>query len=355
MAKKQKDRYVAYVSSYTQGSRHGIRIFHVDLDLGRFIPKAKVEIRNSSYACVSHNGRFLYSITDSGVESYNILADGGLELINFATINGMRGCYIATDYADKYLFVSGYHDGKLTVLALAEDGSIGEITEEIFHKGIGSLAERNFRPHITCARMTRDNKYLLVADQGMDYVNVYRLDHRSGKLKLADVLRSDMESAPRHIKLSQDGRFVYVLHEWKSYIDVYEYKDEKPLPKFEKLQTISTLAEKSKNSAACAFAFSADSNYLIASNAGENTVIIYKVDQASGLLSPLLCLPISGEYPKDVDIFPNNRFVVASNNESNTLTFFSVDLEKGLIVMNGPALEVPTPNCLVFHRLRDED
>ena len=64
--------------------------------------------------------------------------------------------------------LAGYHDGKLTVLRLKEDGSIGEITDEIYHKGLGSMAERNFRPHINCARMTHDNKYLLVADQGMD-------------------------------------------------------------------------------------------------------------------------------------------------------------------------------------------
>ena len=39
-------------------------------------------------------------------------------MINHASINGMRGCYLSTDYEDKYLLVAGYHDGKLTVLRL---------------------------------------------------------------------------------------------------------------------------------------------------------------------------------------------------------------------------------------------
>ena len=26
----------------------------------------------------------------------------------------MRGCYLSTDYTDRFLFVAGYHDGKLT-------------------------------------------------------------------------------------------------------------------------------------------------------------------------------------------------------------------------------------------------
>ena len=145
-----QEKYVAYVSSYTSGNKdnYGIRIYDVDLEQGRMKEKKKVEITNSSYISISHNQKFLYSITDFGVESYRILPAGDLEKINDGSINGMRGCYLSTDYEDRFLFVGGYHDGKITVLRLREDGGIGEITEEIYHKGLGSIAERNFRPHI---------------------------------------------------------------------------------------------------------------------------------------------------------------------------------------------------------------
>ena len=68
-----KEKYVAYISSYTQGDSHGIRIYDVDMKNGRFKEKDKVEITNSSYLTISHNGKFLYSITDFGVEAYTIL------------------------------------------------------------------------------------------------------------------------------------------------------------------------------------------------------------------------------------------------------------------------------------------
>ena len=132
-----KDKYVAYVSTYTIGNKdkYGIRIYDVDLQNGRMTEKNQVEITNSSYISISHNQKFLYSITDFGVEAYRILSTGDLEKVNDGTINGMRGCYLSTDYEDKFLFVGGYHDGKITVLRLQEDGGIGEITEEIYHKG----------------------------------------------------------------------------------------------------------------------------------------------------------------------------------------------------------------------------
>ncbi len=347
---KKKDAYVAYVSTYTMGDNHGIRVYDVDLEQGRFKEKGKVEIRNSSYICVSHNRKYLYSITDFGVDAYRILADGTLELINFASINGMRGCYVSTDYTDRYLFVAGYHDGKLTVLALGEDGSVGKITDEIFHKGMGSAVERNFRPHINCARMTHDNKYLLVADQGMDHINVYRFYPEWGTVKLVDVLRSDLESAPRHIKISKDGRFIYIVHEWKCYIDVYSYEDHEEEPHFEKIQTIAT-TDYSSSDAASALSFSDDYKYLVSSNAGGNTVVVYDVNMEDGTLVQNFCLPISGEYPKDVELFPGSEFLVSLNHESNTMTFFKVNTEAHTLIMIGPEIAVQQPNCIVFYKL----
>lgn len=349
---KQEDKYVAYVSTYTQGDSHGIRIYDVDMENGRFEEKNKVEITNSSYLTISHNCRFLYSITDFGVESYGILPDGNLQFINFSPIKGMRGCYISTDYTNSYLFVAGYHDGKLTVLHLEEDGSIGDITDEVFHKGLGSIAERNSRPHINCARMTHDNRYLLVADPGMDHVKVYRLNLEWGKVQLADILHSELNSGPRHIKISLDGRFIYVVHEWSCSIDVYSYEEKNGMPVFDKIQTVLTVKpEKGSTNAASALTFNHDYQYLLSSNAGDNSVVVYSVDRETGFLDKKFCLPISGSYPKDAEFFPNSKFLVSLNHESNTMTFFRLLLDQDCMVMNGPAIRVDEPNCIVFHKL----
>ncbi len=353
-----KDKYVAYVSTYTMGTltndkkSYGIKIYDVDLKNGCFTPKDQVEITNSSYVTISHNKKYLYSITDMGVESYRIEKEGTLTRINQGSINGMRGCYLSTDYEDKFLFTAGYHDGKITALRLNEDGGIGDITDEIFCKGMGSMAERTSRPHVSCVKMTRDNKFLCAADLGMDHVNVYLLDHMTGRLKLVDILRSDQDSAPRHIKFSQDGKFLYIVHELKNFIDVYTYKEERNIPDFEKIQTISTVNEyHASNSAASALNISEDFRYIVTSNAGDNTVAIYKVDKKTGMLEKLLCLPISGDYPKDAVLFPDNKHLVSLNHESNTMTFFATDLKKGLIMMNTKEISVNYPNCIIFHKL----
>ena len=329
-----KDKYVAYVSTYTMGDNHGIKVYDVNMETGRFTEKDEVEISNSSYITTSHNGKYLYSITDLGVESYRIAEDGTLDLINFAPINGMRGCYLATDYTDKYLMVAGYHDGKLTVLHLKDNGGVGKITDEVFHKGLGSMADRNFRPHIASARMTHDNRYILVADQGMDHVNVYELNHETGKIKLVDIIRCQLESSPRQIKLSRDGRFIYICLEATCKIDVYEYTFDGKAPVFEKIQTVDVVK--------------------LTTIAGDNSVAIFSADPETGMLEKKLLLPVSGDYPKDAEILPGNKFLVSLNHESNEMSFFKLDIEKGTMIMNGGFLKVNTPNCILIHKLNRE-
>ena len=123
-------------------------------------------------------------------------------------------------------------------------------------------------------------------------------------------------------------------------------------PYFEKIQTIPTVNDyHAGGTAASALNFSNDYKYIISSNAGDNSVIIYSIDETTGLLSKILCLPISGDYPKDAALFPDNKHLVSLNHESNTMTFFNVDLEKGTLVMNGPKVKVPSPNCVIFHKV----
>ena len=57
-------------------------------------------------------------------------------------------------------------------------------------------------------------------------------------------------------------------------------------------------------------------------------------------------LPISGDYPKDLVIFPDNQHIAIANHASNTITTFKVDYEKNIIVMNDKPHKVETPNSI---------
>lgn len=345
------DKYVAYVGSYTHEKSKGIHIYDMDVEAGRIKERKEVKIDNASYVAISHNGKYLYSICDQGVAAYNILKDGDLELINVLSINGMRGCHIALTKNDDFLIVSGYHDGKITIISLV-NGSLDHITDEVFHKGIGSIADRNFRPHVSWSVFTPDEELLCVCDLGIDQIKLYEFNHRTGKIKLYDIIRSQLESAPRQMIFSEDGRFAYVICELKNYINVYSYDKDNGKNRFELIQNIFTVRKNHKsNSAAASLILSNSGNNLLCSNAGDNTVTIYDVNKETGTLSSKSSLPISGDYPKYINIFPDDKHIMSMNNDGNSITIFTVHFDKGLIVMNGPELKISKPNNMVIKKL----
>lgn len=346
-----KGKYMAYVGSYSyNGQAKGITVYDVEAEKGRFVKRCEVEVDNSSYLIASSDGKTLYSIADEGVVSFRIHENGAITRLNAANIKGMRGCHLSTDKDDKYIFVSGYHDGKSTVLRLNEDGSVGEIVSSVFHKGLGSVAERNFRPHVSCSRRTPDNKFIMVADLGIDQVKIYRFDEKDEEMVLVDSLRSELESAPKCFRFSSDGKFFYLLHELKNVIDVFTYETGERQPKIEKIQTISTTGPQplTQLTAACSMRFSNDETHMFCGNAGDNTVTVYDRDPKTGLLEYLCCLPISGSYPKDICVFPDDHHIASINHENGSITFFTVDYEKKLLIMNGKEIKVNEPNSCVI-------
>ena len=345
-----KGKYMAYVGSYSyNGQAKGITVYDVDVEEGRFIPRCEVEVDNASYVIASNDGKTLYSIADEGVVSFRIHENGAITRLNSANIKGMRGCHLSTDADDKYIFVSGYHDGKSTVLRLNEDGSVGEIVTGVYHKGLGSVAERNFRPHVSCSRRTPDGKFIMVADLGIDQVKIYRFNEHDEEKVLVDALHCELESAPKCFRFSTDGRFFYLISELKNVIDVFTYETGDRQPKIEKIQTVFTAGPKqSQLTAACSMRMSNDETHLFCGNAGDNSVTVYERDKVTGLLEAICCLPISGSYPKDICVFPDDKHIASINHESDSITFFTVDYKKGLLVMNGKELKVNEPNSCVI-------
>ncbi|MDO4620593.1 MAG: lactonase family protein [Lachnospiraceae bacterium] len=348
----EKEAYVAYAGTYTNGTSKGIHIYDVDVEEGLLHLRKVVPVNNSSYITRSKNMKYLYSIADEGVRAYRIMPDGDLHAINEIDINGMRGCHMSVDKNGKYLFVAGYHDGKVTVVHTHQDGRLGNLMDGVFHKGIGAVNERSFRPHVCCVRVTPDNRFLCAVDNGIDQVVIYQINHTYNKLQKVDILRMGREAGPRSIHFSRNGKQAYILCEITNVVRVYDYKVVNNYPVFELKQELSTLSDtKDPHDAASALRISNDGNYLFCSTAGDDSVACYRINPDNGLLTRLFSLPTAGTYPKDIAIFPDEKHIAVVNNGSGTITTFAVDYEKQTLVMKGKPKKLDTPNCMVFQKI----
>ena len=347
-----KKAYVAYAGTYTNGTSKGIHIYDVDVEEGLLHLRKVIPVHNSSYITRSRNMKYLYSIADEGVMAYAIQPDGDLKPINKIDINGMRGCHMSVDLEGKYLFVAGYHDGKVTVIHTHQDGRLGSLMDDVFHKGVGAVNERSFRPHVCCVRVTPDNRFLCAVDNGIDQIVLYKINHMYNKLQKVDILRMGREAGPRSIHFSRRGRFAYVLCEILNVVRVYSYKVVDGYPVFELIQEISTLSdERDPHDAASSLRISYDGEYLFCSTAGDDSVACYQIEHESGMLTRLFSLPISGMYPKDIALFPDQKHLAVVNNASGTITTFRIDYEKKVLVMKGRPQKLDTPNCMVFQEI----
>lgn len=348
----KQGKYVAYVGTYTHEHSVGIHIYDLDMNNAYMTERKVIEITNPSDLIVSTNKKFLYSITDDGVKSFKILPDGDLEPMNEMWIGGMRGCYLDVDLEDRYLFVAGYHDGRVSMLHLNEDGSVGEIADGVFHKGVGrSVKDRSSRPHVNCVKVSPDQKYLCAVDGGLDHVKVYEINYAFGRLKLVDIIRGDLNSAPKMIRFSKDGKNAYILNELLNTVDVYTYEVGKHGPEFERIQTISTdTVVGDYECAAQNMEFSRDGHYLFVSNAGSDSIVVYEKKE-DGTLEVVCNTPINGDFPKALAVLPDGKHFICLNHESNEIGTFAVDYAKGIALMDGKPIKVDKPNCVYILHL----
>ncbi len=345
------DKYVAYVGTYTHENSIGIHVYDVDIEKGALTERSVIPINNPSYVAVSKNGKYAYSIADEGLAAYAIDENGDLSEINQMWIGGMRGCFIETDSKNRYAFVAGFHDGKVTMMRLNSDGSIEGIADGIFHQGIGkSMLEKRSEPRVTCVRLTPDEKYLCAVDWGLNQVKIYGVDYKVGKLNLVDILRCPFNTAPRQMVFTNDGKFAYVLEEATNAILIYSYEDKKSGPKFEKISEFSIFEKENRLSSSYNIRISSDDAYVYVSMDGTNQVAcIARAEDGTLTLESLT--PISGDFPKSIAILPGDETLVSLNHDTNEIRTFTISHEKKTMFMKNKPIKVDKPNSIFLHKL----
>ena len=349
-------RYVAYVGTYTNGSSVGIHLFDVDPETWKMTERKVVPINNPSDIILSKSRKYLYSISDQGVQSFRILPDGDLEKMNEAWIGGLRGCYLDIDDKDRFLFVAGYHDGRVTMMRLNSDGTVGDIACGIFHKGQGdNITERSARPHVTCVKVSTDQKVLCAVDSSLDQVKNYKIDYKRGRIKLESILRCPLDSSPRSIRFDASGRFVYLICEKNNMVYVYNASDfSNAVEIFEPIQEVPTIEhDKYHRAAAAALEISPDGKRLFVTNAGINTVVVFDIDQETGMLTKSCYLLTSGNYPKNIGIMPDSEHFMVLSHETDEIFTYQMHYEDGYFLQSAKPIDIEQPNCIYLHKLDD--
>jgi 6-phosphogluconolactonase len=331
----------------------GITLAEFDSATGTLsTPKMAIETRDPAHFTLSNDGKHLYMCntgTPGGVSAFSVdRKSGALHLLNYKESRGRGPSYVSVDGSGKYMLDANYGGGFVEVYSLAKDGSLDQQTAFVQHIG-SSVNVRQSKPYAHWFRTDPSNKFGLVADLGMDQVVIYKFDAKTGKLAPNDPPFTKVAGGmgPRHLAFHPNGKWVYGIAEIANEVMAFNWDGTKGV--LTQFQSVKSLDEGFKDpSTAAEIAVRADGKFLYASNRGEDTIVVYAIDQKTGELTLKQRTPSRGKVPRYFTFDPTNQWLIVSNQDGGNLAVFSVDGVTGELTPKGEPVPLVKPMAVVF-------
>src|SRR5262244_3127629 len=255
--------------------------------------------------------------------------------------------YIALDRSGRFLLGASYGANQVGVNPVGADGRVGDPLQVI-------QTARNAHS----IRTDNTNRFVFVPHLGTDQVFQFLFDEKSGRLSAntPPVLQLKQGSGPRHLIVSSDNRFVYLLNELTGTVTTLSLDANTGVLK--ELDSVSVLPPDTKlvpgmprgavgtpgaNQAprntdndiwAADLHLTPNGRFLYASERTTNTLGAFRVDGASGKLTYLGSTPAEKQ-PRGFAIDPTGRFAVVAGEKSDTLSSYAIDAEHGALKLIG--------------------
>ena len=350
-----------YVGTYTGPDSKGIYAYRFDAANGQATPVGLVAATaNPSFLAIDPTQRFLYAANEisdyQGQKSGAISAfaigkkAGKLTLLNQVSSHGAGPCYVSLDQTGKYVLAANYDGGSVAVFPVLKGGRLGEASSVIEHTG-PTVDPLGAEPHQI--DLSSDNRFAIASYLGLDQLLVYRFDPAKGTLAANDPAFAQLHrgARPRHFAFHLNNKFLYVLEEAASKVDGFSY--DAATGTLRQMATVSTLPEGFEGDNTTAeIKVHPDGKFLYSSNRGHNSIAVFAIDPATGMPRFLEAVPTGGKKPRNFEIAPGGSYLVAANQNSNNIVIFKIDRQTGHLTPTGQVLEVTSPACVKFAKIR---
>jgi 6-phosphogluconolactonase len=357
-ARAQSGPLYAYVGSFTSKERKargdGINVYRVDRESGAWTHVQNVaDLVNPSFQTVDKQQRTLYSVHADLTEVTAFRIDketGKLSLLNKQSMEGKNAVHLAIDPTGKWIVTANYGAGTVTSLPLQGDGSLGPLADTLKLPGEpGPHRAEQASSHPHHSPFDPSGKFLLVPDKGLDRVFVLRVDAATGKLSANEPgeVKSRSGAGPRHVAFHPSLAVAYVVNELDSTVTAYAWDGQKGslTPK----QVITTLpTDFTGNSTASEIEVARSGKFIYASNRGHDSIVVFAIDAASGLLSPVQWEKTQGAVPRFFALDPSQKILYAANEQGDTIVNFRVDAATGKLTPTGQVVKNASPACITF-------
>ena len=285
--------------------------------------------------------------TDGCLTVYQRSDDNQLSAIQRVSSGGVGTVYTRLVADNRFLLIANYIEGNILVYPVGYDHLLADPVENIKHIGSSANTARQEAAHPHAIEMTVDEKFVYVADLGMDKLKAYQFDQKSGRLKSNTKfdIATHPGSGPRHLRFHDNGKFAYVSHEMSNQVSAYTCEgDALTLIAYYDLANGSDGIE----STGSELHIHPSGRYIYASSRGDNTLVVFSIDANSGALSKIQTLSTEGETPTSFDIDKSGQYLVLGNQLSHSLLSFSIDNQSGRLTVKYKVEQVSQPIMIGF-------
>ncbi|WP_150268483.1 lactonase family protein [Paenibacillus tepidiphilus] len=350
-------KLLLFIGSYATASESGVKVFEFDGEAGGTLTlkDSVTGIVNPTFLHVDARGHKLHAIgerlneeggKEAEIVSYAVHPAAGTltELKRTPAMPAVEGrnqttaCHINQDKAHEYMIVCSYHGGMAGLFTMGEDGLPERLADTAVHSG-------EAKPHLHSAIFSPDERFLFMCDLGLDLIRTYRINKENNQLEALRDTRLHPGAGPRHFVFHPDGQSAYVINELDSSVTSFRY--DSGTGDLETVATVSTLPEGYTGENSCAeIALSEDGRFLYGSNRGHDSIVVYAVESAAAVLTPVEYVETRGGHPRHFALLPGGEFLIAANRDGNNLVVFHVDRESGRLTFTGNEAETGKPVCV---------
>ncbi|GEL13996.1 hypothetical protein LCO01nite_15450 [Lapidilactobacillus concavus] len=330
---------------YTRRSGKGIYQAELDtVDESISEPEVYLEVPQATYLALSKH-HILYTVRkdgeEGGVAAYDLNGDQPT-LINEVMAVGAPPAYVAIDEDRQLVYGANYHKGEVLVYRIAENGGIS-LASTVTHVGSGPRPEQE-SAHVHFTDLTPDHR-LVACDLGIDAVVTYDVDH-TGELTKVATYRTEPGYGPRHLIFNPNGKIAYLLGELSSNVQVLNYQKD---GSFTLIDTYSLIPEDfTEHNGSAAIRISQDGRFLYASNRGHNSIAVFAISGEGRSLQLIQRIKTEGDFPRDFNLDPTEKFVVCANQNTDNTTLYRRDAETGLLTKIQQDIPTPESVCVIF-------
>ncbi len=343
---------VFLVGTYTGKGSTGIYPYYFDAKTGAITSMGlPTNTPSPSFLAVHPSGKFLYAVNEEGKGSVSAfsIAQGSRALrpLNELPSEGRGPCHITVDHTGRVVIIANYDSGSVVSYLVASDGSLDHRVSLMQHQGAGPDLKRQTGPHAHSVYVSPDNKFVYVADLGLDRIYRYALDATTATLNATAPAYFSVKPGfgPRHIAFSKDQRFAYVINEMASKITVMRLSATGTLTEVSNVSTLP--AEFKGESTTAEIELSPSGRFLYASNRGLDSIAVFAVSPEGGL-KLLQNMPTGGATPRHFALTPDGGHLIAANQNGNNMSVFTVDQKTGLLTDTKKRTALSSPVCILF-------